>query len=127
MMGQRCLGVWAVVLDELGLDPVDAGGGRAVAPLCKAADRSWASSHRDDPDLAGDVRSMVPLFRGVGRDEFHVLAVLGDEQRGLRVGYAERPAVSCGTPEVGRSSRASPGAIRRTPWPTRSRPPAGRS
>jgi hypothetical protein len=34
------------------------------------------------------------LFKDVGRDEFHVLAVVGYEQRDLKAGFVERPAVT---------------------------------
>jgi hypothetical protein len=60
----------------------------------RAAARSWASTHRSDPDLAEDVRMMVPLFRDVGKEEWHVLAVLGYEQRNLKVSFVDRPAVT---------------------------------
>ena len=93
-MEQLYTGAWAVVLDELGLAPEDAGSDGRWLLSCKAAARSWASSHRNDPDLAEDVRAMVPLFRDAGRDEFHVLAIVGYEQRNLRVGFVDRPAVS---------------------------------
>jgi hypothetical protein len=36
---------------------------------------------------------MVPLFKHVERDEFHVLAIVGIEQRNLRVDFVERPNV----------------------------------
>ena len=41
-------------------------------------------------DLAADVRMMVPLFRDIQRDEFHVLAVVGYEQRELLASFVER-------------------------------------
>ena len=92
-MEQLYTGAWAVVLDELGMTPdaraVEAHSLRAA----RAAARSWASSHRSDTDLAEDVRMMVPLFKDVERDEFHVLAIVGIEQRDLRVGFVERPKV----------------------------------
>jgi hypothetical protein len=93
MMEQLFTGAWAIVLDELGMTP-DVGeveGRRVVA--AKASARSWASSHRSDSDLGEDVRMMVPLFKDLGQDEFYVLAVVGIEQRNLRVGFVERPEV----------------------------------
>lgn len=93
-MEQLYTGAWAVVLDDLGLAPEGAGIDGRWLLSCKAAARSWASMHRNDPDLAEDVRMMVPLFRDAGRDEFHVLAIVGYEQRNLRVSFTEHPAVS---------------------------------
>lgn len=48
---------------------------------------------RSDADLDEDVRMMVPLFKDIGQDEFHVLAVVGFEQRNLKVSFVERPEV----------------------------------
>ncbi len=92
-MEQLYTGAWAVVLDELGMIANDPAVEASSLMAAKAAARSWASSHRSDTDLAEDVRMMVPLFKDIERDEFHVLAVVGIEQRDLRVGFAERPAV----------------------------------
>jgi hypothetical protein len=92
-MEQLFTGAWAIVLDELGMSPeVGEVEGRIIM-AAKAAARSWASSHRSDPDLDEDVRMMVPLFKDIDRDEFHVLAVVGFEQRKLKVGFVERPEV----------------------------------
>jgi hypothetical protein len=92
-MEQLYTGAWASVLDELGITPeVGEVEGRFIM-AAKAAAQSWASSHRSDPDLGEDVRMMVPLFKDIGRNEFHVLAVVGIEQRNLRVGFVERPVV----------------------------------
>jgi hypothetical protein len=92
-MEQLFTGAWAIVLDELGITPEvgEAEGRRIMA--AKAAARSWCSSHRSDPDLGEDVRMIVPLFKDIGRDEFHVLAMVGFEQRNLRVSFVERPEV----------------------------------
>lgn len=93
LVTMECLftGAWAIVLDELGIEPeIEVGEGRWVL-AAKVVARLWASSHRSDPDLAEDVRMMVPLFQDVGRDEWHVLAVVGYEQRNLRVSFVERP------------------------------------
>jgi hypothetical protein len=93
-MEQLYTGAWGIVIDELGmsadLGDVEARSIRAA----KAAARSWAFSFRRDPDLGEDVRMMVPLFKDIAREEFHVLAVVGFEQRNLRVSFVERPEVS---------------------------------
>ena len=86
-------GAWAVVLDELGMTPDDRTVEARSLTAARAAARSWASSHRSDSDLAEDVRMMVPLFRDIERDEFHVLAIVGIEQRNLQVSFVERPKV----------------------------------
>jgi hypothetical protein len=93
-MEQLFTGAWAIVLDDLGM-PADVGGaeGRFIM-AARAAARSWASSHRSDPDLGEDVRMMVPLFKDIGRGEFHVLAMVGFEQRNLKVSFVERPGVT---------------------------------
>jgi hypothetical protein len=62
-MEQLFTGAWAVVLGELGIDPEVNEADRRWVLSAKAAARSWASSHRSDPDLAEDVRMMVPLFK----------------------------------------------------------------
>lgn len=92
-MEQLYTGAWAVVLDELGMTPDDRAVEARFLMAAKAAARSWVSTHRTDPDLAEDVRMMVPLFKDIERDEFHVLAIVGIEQRNLRIRFVERPAV----------------------------------
>jgi hypothetical protein len=93
-MEQLFTGAWAIVLDELGMAAdVGEAGGRCVM-AAKAAARSWAASHRNDPDLGEDVRMMVPLFEDIEREEFHVLAVVVFERRNLRVSFVERPGVA---------------------------------
>src|ERR1022692_3034762 len=74
--------------------PHDRWHGRDCTLAARAVARSWISSHRNDPDLREDVRMMVPLFKDVERDEFHVLAVAGYEQSNLKVSFVERPDVS---------------------------------
>ena len=96
MMEQLFAGASAIVQDELGIVPaieID-GGDRRWLTAAKARARSWIASHRDDPDLGEDVRMMVPLFKDVERDEFHVLAVVGYEQRNLKVSFADFPEVT---------------------------------
>ena len=93
LMEQLYTGAWAIVLDELGLAPNDGQVDDRFIMTAKASARSWASSHRSDPDLGEDVRMMVPLFKDIERDEFHILAVVGFEQRNLRVSFVERPEV----------------------------------
>ena len=46
---------------------------------------------------------MVPLFNDLDRHEFHVLAVLGYEQKTLKASFAHCPNVTVAMP-VGRSS-----------------------
>lgn len=36
---------------------------------------------------------MVPLFKDIERNEYHVLAIVGFEQRNLQVSFVERPKV----------------------------------
>jgi hypothetical protein len=90
-MEQLFTGAWAIVLDELGITPEIGEVDGRIIMAAKAAARSWASSHRSDSDLGEDVRMMVPLFKDIKRAEFHVLAILGFEQRNLRVGFVQRP------------------------------------
>lgn len=92
-MEQLYTGARAVVLDDLGMAPDDRAVEARSLMAARAVARSWASSHRSDPDLAEDVRMMVPLFKDVERDEFHVLAIVGIEQRNLQVSFVERPKV----------------------------------
>jgi hypothetical protein len=37
---------------------------------------------------------MVPLFRDIEREEYHVLAVVGYEQRNVKASFVERPEVT---------------------------------
>lgn len=83
-------GAWGIVRDEIGMPAAP----EPSLPAAKAAARAWAASHRQDPDMADDVRMMVPLFYDLDRHEYHVSAVLGYELRRLRVSFAERPAVA---------------------------------
>jgi hypothetical protein len=94
LMEQLFTGAAAVVDDELGI-------GRDLKPedkrwiaTAKAATRIWIARYRDDPDLSEDVRMMVPLFKDIERNEFHVLATLGFEQRTLKASFVERPTVA---------------------------------
>ncbi|WP_406699801.1 hypothetical protein V5E97_13190 [Singulisphaera sp. Ch08] len=94
MMEQLFAGASAIVQDELGIVPELERGDERWLTAAKARTRSWIASHRDDPDLSEDVRMMVPLFKDVERDEFHVLAVVGYEQRNLKVSFVDRPEVT---------------------------------
>lgn len=96
LMEQLFAGASAIVQDELGIVPAieSEGGDRRWLTAAKARTRSWIASHRDDPDLGEDVRMMVPLFKDVERDEFHVLAVVGYEQRNLKVSFVDFPEVT---------------------------------
>ena len=119
MMEQLYTGAWAVVLDELGLAPEDAGSDGRWLLSCQAAARSWASSHRSDPDLAEDVRGWCPCSRtpaGTSSTSWPSSATSRGTSGSASPGARPCP---CGTPEVGRSSHASPGPSRRTPWPAR--------
>lgn len=92
-MEQLYSGAWAVVRDELGMTSDDRSIEARSLMAARAAARSWASSHRSDIDLAEDVRMMVPLFKDIEQDEYHVLAIVGFEQRNLQVSFVERPKV----------------------------------
>lgn len=94
LMEQLYTGAWAVVLDELGMAPEPGQDEGLDLKTARAAARTWASSQRGDPDLREDVRMMVPLFKDIERDEFHVLAVVGIEQRRLSVHFDEPPQVT---------------------------------
>ncbi len=91
---QLFAGASAIVQDELGIAPDVKPQDERWIMAAKAATRAWISSHRNDPDLAEDVRMMVPLFKDIGHDEFHVLATVGYEQRNLKVCFVDRPEVA---------------------------------
>jgi hypothetical protein len=52
--------------------------------------RSWAQ--RPDPELAGDIRTMMPVFYDRDRDKTKVWAVLGWSTRKLEIDFATPPA-----------------------------------
>ena len=94
-MEQLFTGAWAIVRDELGFSQHETGRDeRRWLSASKALARSWIVSHRNDPDLAQDARMMVPLFNDLDRHEFHVLAVLGYEQKTLKASFAHCPNVT---------------------------------
>jgi hypothetical protein len=74
-------GAAAVAGEELGMDT-------AVGPEVGRF-RAWAK----DPDIAEDVRMMVPVFFDRGRDKTKVWAILGWATRTLLVSYASPPIV----------------------------------
>ncbi len=94
LIEQLFTGAAAVVDDELGigcdLKPED----KRRFATARATTRSWIVRYRDDPDLSEDVRLMVPLFKDIERNEFHVLATLGYEQRTLKASFVECPTVA---------------------------------
>ena len=93
-MEQLFAGASAIVQDELGITPCVEERERRTAMAARAVARSWISTHRSDTDLAEDVRMMVPLFKDIGKDEFHVLAVVGYELSNLKVSFEKPPDVS---------------------------------
>jgi hypothetical protein len=72
-------GAAAVAGEELGMEPAEG----------PEADRfrAWAS----DPDIAADVRMMVPVFFDRGRSQTKVWAILGWANRQLTISYVARP------------------------------------
>ena len=61
------------------------------ASTARARFRNWAATYRDDPDLAGDVRMMVPLFYDEQRGQTKVWAILGFARHELEVSYSPGP------------------------------------
>ena len=55
---------------------------------------AWATAIKDDPDLSGDVRMMVPLFYDPDRQRTKVWAVLGVSSVSLDVSFAKPPRVT---------------------------------
>ncbi|MCA9707645.1 MAG: hypothetical protein KDK70_17480 [Myxococcales bacterium] len=60
----------------------------------QASFRSWQRRSADDPDLAVDLRSAVPVFTDPGRRTVRVGVTLGVETRSLRFDFVQRPGVS---------------------------------
>jgi hypothetical protein len=75
-------GAAAVSAEELGLARAEESTARQF--------RSWAKT--PDPELAGDIRTMVPIFYDRDRDKTKVWAVLGWSTRHLEVDFATPPA-----------------------------------
>jgi len=83
-------GAYLATCDELGLAPeVRAGASGDDRALLRA----WASARASDPDLAADLRAMVPLFYDIKRRKMKVWVVLGVTQKKLRASFAKRPVV----------------------------------
>jgi len=74
-------GAAAVSAEELGLARAEEAAARHF--------RSWAKS--PDPDLAGDIRTMVPVFYDRDRGKTKVWAVLGWSTRTLEADFATAP------------------------------------
>jgi hypothetical protein len=84
------LGAATTVGEELGM--------AAAAEPEAGRFRAWAKN----PDIAGDVRMMVPVFFDRGRSMTKVWAILGWATRLLRVSYVAPPSVRVleGAPRV---------------------------
>jgi hypothetical protein len=78
----RFRGAAAVAAEELGLARAEESTARQF--------RSWAKTA--DPELAADIRTMVPVFHDRQRNQTKVWAVLGWSTRNLEVEFATPPA-----------------------------------
>lgn len=85
-------GAYLITAAEIGLAPEhDASLGDA--DKARAVYGGWREKIRRDPDLAADIRMMVPVFYDVRRRKTKVWAVLGLATRQLIVSFAKKPAV----------------------------------
>ncbi len=94
-MERLYVGAWAIVHDEIGM-PIKVADATELAWIhsARADARAWRIRHLNDPDLAEDVRMMVPLYFDIERKEWEVLAMLGYEQRNLRATFEVKPDVT---------------------------------
>lgn len=60
----------------------------------RATFRSWQRRSADDPDLALDLRSAMPVFYDAERRTLRICVMLGVETRSLHLSFVERPQVS---------------------------------
>jgi hypothetical protein len=91
------LGAYVVACRDLGLaeDAAAAGQRDAVAVHFLR----WVASLRSDPDLARDVRMMVPVFYDQQRKKTKVWLMVGWTASGASYGYAEPPKVTVTGPD----------------------------
>lgn len=85
-------GAYLQVCEEIELEPQRADG-LDDAPAARVTFREWAASHHRDPDLAKDMRMMVPIAYDPRTKESRVWAILGFTKRVLEVGFTEPPEV----------------------------------
>jgi hypothetical protein len=87
-------GAAAMARRELGLSPAPGAGHAEVVA-------AWRTGLPGDPDVGGDARMMVPVFRDVGRKKTKVWALLGWRLLEVVVAYKAPPSVLEVVPEGG--------------------------
>jgi hypothetical protein len=85
------VGAHVTVNARLGLRPDDAAGSDAAAAESAERFATWARDRRRDPDLAQDLRAMVPVFFDQGRNKWKVWIFLGWSHRPVTVSFAQTP------------------------------------
>ncbi|HYK90687.1 MAG TPA: hypothetical protein VE398_18085, partial [Acidobacteriota bacterium] len=91
-------GAYLVVCDELGMAPEAS---KEATDRDGEVFRMWSASLEKDPDLKGDIRTMVPVFYDVQRKQMKVWVVLGLAARKLRVSFARPPDIKAVVDESG--------------------------
>jgi len=97
-------GASAVVMGDLGLEPLRAEGAAAD----ERAFDSFASAMKDDPDVGGDMRCMVPVFYDRERKKTKVWVFLGWAERPIEVSYVKEPKVVSVVDPAGRPAKEHP-------------------
>jgi hypothetical protein len=88
------VGAHVSVSRQLGLRPDAGAGDEPMASAAAGRFAAWARSLEADPDLAQDLRVMVPVYYDVERRKTKVWAFLGWASRRVDVSYAQPPKVT---------------------------------
>jgi hypothetical protein len=85
------MGAHVRVSRQLGLSPDASAGNESVADAASERFAAWAQGLDADPDLAQDLRTMVPVYYDIERNKTRVWAFLGWASRRVEVSYARPP------------------------------------
>ncbi len=100
-MERLFIGAYIVACREIGMKedlPKDLGAGQSADDQAKTFLR-WVASLQSDPDLAPDIRMMVPVFFDQERQKTKVWVMLGWEQANCTFGYEQEPGVKITGPD----------------------------
>lgn len=84
-------GAAETALDEIGSPDADR---TAKGEVARAVFRTWHVLATSDPDLAQDVRMLVPVFYDVEREQTKVWVFLGWQERPLTISYEKPPRLA---------------------------------
>lgn len=90
-MEELFYGAYEISCEEIGLDSEASTLSEREKLLAKNFTRKWLSDVKQDQDVGGDIRAMVPLFFDIGRQKIKVLAILGYSTVPIRIDYHQKP------------------------------------